>query len=302
MVYVLLILTAFFWGGTFVAGRILAAQVPPLSSSFLRFFIASTALALILLAGRNLPGLPTRQQLPKLLLLGFTGVFSYNILFFTGLQQISAGRAALIIATTPLIITMASSLVYKEKLSFTKISGILISLTGALFVISNGHLNLLFTGGFGQGELAIIGCVLSWTAYTVFGRSVLVEISPLNAVFYSSVAGSMMLLLPAVYEGLPGLLFSINTGSWAALAYLGIFGTALGFTWYYRGINAIGTARAAVFINMVPVFAILLSWLVLSETFKLSVIIGGLLVLGGVKLANSSGWTGKQPKQKSIDR
>ncbi|MEE4167155.1 MAG: DMT family transporter [Desulfocapsaceae bacterium] len=302
MVYVLLILTAFFWGGTFVAGRILAAQIPPLSSSFLRFFIASLALALILLVGRNMPGLPTRQQLPKLILLGFTGVFSYNIFFFTGLQQISAGRAALIIATTPLIITMMSALVYKEKLSFTKISGILISLTGALFVISNGHLSLLFTGGFGQGELAIIGCVLSWTAYTIFGRSVLIEISPLNAVFYSSVAGSMMLLFPAVYEGLPGLLFSISTESWGALAYLGIFGTALGFTWYYRGINAIGTARAAVFINMVPVFALLLSWLVLSETFKLSVIVGGFLVLGGVKLANSSGWTRKPSRQKSIDR
>ncbi len=302
MVYVLLILTAFFWGGTFVAGRILAAQIPPLSSSFLRFFIASLALALILLVGRNMPGLPTRQQWPKLILLGFTGVFSYNIFFFTGLQQISAGRAALIIATTPLIITMMSALVYKEKLSFTKISGILISLTGALFVISNGHLSLLFTGGFGQGELAIIGCVLSWTAYTIFGRSVLIEISPLNAVFYSSVAGSMMLLLPAVYEGLPGLLFSISTESWGALAYLGIFGTALGFTWYYRGINAIGTARAAVFINMVPVFALLLSWLVLSETFKLSVIVGGFLVLGGVKLANSSGWTRKPSRQKSIDR
>ena len=289
MIYVLLILTAFFWGGTFIAGKILAGQVPPVSSSFLRFFIASLALALILLAGRSLPQLPTKQQWPKLLLLGFTGVFSYNILFFTGLAKISAGRAALIIATTPLIITMMSALIYKEKLPFIKIFGILVSLTGALFVVSNGHLSLLFSGGFGQGELAIIGCVLSWTAYTIFGRSVLIDMSPLSTVFYSSIAGSIMLLLPAIYEGLPGLVFTLNGESWTALAYLGIFGTALGFTWYYRGINAIGTTRAAVFINMVPVFGVLLSWLILAETFKPSVILGGLLVLSGVKLANSNG-------------
>ena len=314
MIYTLLILTAFFWGGTFIAGKILAGQVPPVSSSFLRFFIASIALALILLAGRSLPRLPTRQQWPKLLLLGFTGVFSYNILFFTGLAKISAGRAALIIATTPLIITMMSALIHKEKLSLIKIFGILMSLTGALFVVSNGHLSLLFSGEFGQGELAIIGCVLSWTAYTIFGRSVLIEMSPLSAVFYSSIAGSIMLFLPAIYEGLPGLLLTINAESWTALAYLGVFGTALGFTWYYRGINAIGTIRAAVFINMVPVFGVLLSWLILSETFKPAVIFGGLLVLAGVKLANSAGRSEKRQKvcktetdlsraaEKSIDR
>ena len=297
MIYTLLILTAFFWGGTFVAGKLLAGQVPPLSSSFLRFFIATIALVLILFVNRNLPPLPPKQYWPKLLLLGFTGVFSYNILFFSGLEQISAGRAALIIATTPLIITLVSSLVYREKLTFIKIAGICLSLVGALFVISNGDLNLFFSGGFGQGELAIIGCVLSWTAYTIFGRSVLVGMSPLSSVLYSIVAGAAMLLLPAIFEGLPGLLHEISLESWGALVFLGIFGTALGFTWYYRGISTIGASRAGIFINMVPVFGLLLSWLILGETFRPSVITGGLLVLAGVILANSSGWKKGTPDQ-----
>lgn len=299
MIYTLLILTAFFWGGTFVAGKLLAGQVPPLSSSFLRFFIATIAFVLILFVNRTLPPLPPKQYWPKLLLLGFTGVFSYNILFFSGLEQISAGRAALIIATTPLIITLVSSLVYRERLTFIQISGIFLSLVGALFVISNGNLNLLFSGGFGQGELAIIGCVFSWTAYTIFGRSVLVGMSPLSSVLYSTVAGAAMLLLPAIFEGLPGLLDEISLESWGALAFLGIFGTALGFTWYYRGINTIGASRAGIFINMVPVFGLLLSWLILGETFKPSVITGGLLVLAGVILANSSGWKKGKPDKNS---
>lgn len=290
MIYALLIVTAFLWGGTFIAGKLLAGQVPPLSSSFLRFFIATTGLLLIMMVSRNMPPVPQRHHWVKLLLLGFTGVFAYNILFFIGLEQISAGRAALIIATTPLVITMVSAMVYKEELTMLKGSGIGLSLVGALFVISNGHLNSLFNGGFGQGEFAIIGCVLSWTAYTIFGRSLLDELSPLPTVLYSSAIGTAMLLLPAVWEGLPKLLFEIDIKSWTALSYLGLFGTALGFTWYYRGITAIGASRAGVFINMVPVFGVLLSWLILGETFKTSVIAGGLLVLTGVKLANSSGW------------
>jgi len=288
MTYILLILTALFWGGTFIAGRILAGQVPPLCSSFLRFLIAAIALLLILVLNRNLPPPPPRKCWFRLLLLGFTGVFSYNILFFTGLERISAGRAGLIIAATPLVITILSALIYRERLTLLNVAGILLALTGALFVISNGHISQLLSGGFGQGELAIIGCVLCWAAYTVFGRSVMIEMSPLSSVLYSILAGTAMLLLPALLEGLPGVLSTMSTQSWGALVFLGVFGTALGFTWYYKGIEAIGVSRASIFINMVPVFAILLSWLILSESFRPSVIIGGTLVLCGVRLANSS--------------
>ena len=82
------------------------------------------------------------------------------------------------------------------------------------------------------------------------------------------------------------MLFEIDTVRWNSLAYLGIFGTAIGFSWYYKGIRAIGTARSAIFINLVPIFALLLSWLILDESFKPSVITGGAMVLAGVFLAN----------------
>jgi drug/metabolite transporter (DMT)-like permease len=74
--------------------------------------------------------------------------------------------------------------------------------------------------------------------------------------------------------------------SWVSLAYLGLGGTALGFSLYYIGIKKIGASRAGIFINLVPVFSILLSWFILGETIRPAVLAGGLLVLTGVTMAN----------------
>lgn len=71
-----------------------------------------------------------------------------------------------------------------------------------------------------------------------------------------------------------------------AIAYLGIGGTALGFWWYYEAIKKIGASKSAIFINLVPVFALILAHFLLGESVKTSVIIGGLFILIGVTLTN----------------
>jgi len=222
-----------------------------------------------------------------LILLGMTGVFAYNVFFFYGLQHISAGRASLIVAGTPLVITVFAALFLRERLTFLKTCGVLVSLAGAVMVISNGHPGSLFTGGFGRGEQALLGCVLSWSAYSLIGRSVLRSLPPLAAVCYSSIIGTLLLAFPAAREGLfSHHLAAISALSWLSLAYLGICGTALGFSLYYKGIKKIGASRAGIFINLVPVFSLLLSWFILHETIRPAVLAGGLLVLTGVTLTN----------------
>ena len=167
-----------------------------------------------------------------------------------------------------------------------KAIGVLLSLMGAIMVISNGHPGSLLTGGFGAGEQALVGCVLSWSAYSLIGRSVLGTLSPLSAVCYSSIIGTFLLSIPAAREGLFVHLSTISSLNWASLAYLGICGTALGFSLYYQGIKKIGATRAGIFINLVPLFSIMLSWLILDESVKPIVMAGGFLVLTGVTLTN----------------
>lgn len=284
--YLSLILTMLLWGGTFIAGRLLAGSVEPASAAFLRFLIASAAMLVVTrLVDKKFILPPVKMWLP-LITLGMTGVFAYNVFFFNGLHHISAGRAALIVASTPLVITLFAAFFFRERLTSLKAFGVLLSLIGAITVISNGQPSSLLTGGFGTGEKALVGCVLSWSAYSLIGRSVLRTLTPLTAVCYSSLIGTLLLSVPAAREGLFHHLSTLSPQDWISLIYLGLGGTALGFSLYYQAIKKIGATRAGIFINLVPVFSILLSWLILGESIKSIVLIGGGLVLFGVALTN----------------
>lgn len=286
MVYLKLFLTAFFWGGTFIAGRSLAGTVGPFSAAFLRFAVAATFLVLLTwrLEGR-LPKLKPRM-LPGILLLGMTGVFSYNVFFFKGLSLIEAGRAAIIIANNPVLITLFSAVLFGERLTPAKGFGVFLSVTGAVVVITRGDLAGIFDGGIGVGELFIFGCVASWVAYSLIGKKVMAELSPLSAVACSAVIGAAALLPFALMEGLAGDASSYRAMDWVAIFYLGFFGTVVGFVWYYQGILQIGPARASLFINFVPISAVFLAFFLLGEPLTPSLAAGTLLVCTGVYLTN----------------
>lgn len=284
--YIKLILTAMFWGGTFVAGKIAAQNVGPFSIGFLRFAIASTLLlALTRKIEGRLPALKKSQIVP-IILLGLIGIFAYNVMFYKGLKIIEASRAALIIATCPIFISIFSSLFMKEKITAVRALGIAISVCGAAVVISEGHIGPIIGGGLGRGEMYIFFCVLSWTIYSLIGKGVMKEMSPLTAVSYSSVVGAAALSVPACLEGLIGNLAHQAARDWLCISYLGIFGTVIGFVWYYQGVERLGPTRAGLFINFVPVFGILCAWLILREQITSSLALGAALVISGVYLTN----------------
>ncbi|MCF8056812.1 MAG: DMT family transporter [Desulfocapsa sp.] len=287
--YATLVLTMLLWGGAFIAGRALAATIEPATAAFIRFAIATIALAFFTYLVDGKLSLPPRKQWLGILLLGLTGVFSYNILFFTGLQYIEAGRASLIIALNPLVITLFATLFLHESLSLRQFCGVILSLTGAVYVISNGNPGQILSGSFGRGELAILGCVISWSTYSLIGRAVLSTLSPLASVFYSSLIGTLLLLWPAQREGILHKIPAISLPDWTILLFLGFFATALGFSLYYQAIKKIGASRASVFINLVPLFSIILSWVILGESAKPLVITGGIILLTGVSLTNYRG-------------
>jgi drug/metabolite transporter (DMT)-like permease len=114
------------------------------------------------------------------------------------------------------------------------------------------------------------------------------NLSPLLTVTYACVIGTACLLPAALHEGILQSVSHYSPSVWLGLLYLGLFGSAVGFIWYYEGIKAIGPSRAGVFINFVPISAILLASLFLNEVVDASLVVGGMFVIAGVYFTNRS--------------
>jgi len=289
LTYLKLICVALFWGGTFIAGHIVAHAMPHIIAAAGRFLIASVLL--LALAWKREGGLPklNKSQIHATFALGATGIFAYNLCFFAALERMPAGRSALFVALSPIVTALSMALLFHERLNFKKWLGIAIAFVGAAIVITRGDLAGAasdISKSIGSGEIFMLGSVTAWTAYTILGRHALKGLSPIAATTYASLWGLGLLLLGSV-PALPKL--NPAEISWqviAAIAYLGIFGTVIGFVWYYEGVKSIGPARTAVFNNLVPVFGISMSALMLGEPILASMVIGGLLVIAGVSLTN----------------
>lgn len=285
-IYLLLVGTMALWGGTWITGKMLAGNMEPLSASFLRFVSAS-----VFLVGaawhqeKRFPKISLRH-LPHVAFLGLTGVFMYSWFFFKGLQTVPASRAALIVACIPVCVASTAALVFRERFGPMRIAGTLLSLAGVAVVLSDGDPVSLFTHGVETGDLLILGCVAAWTGYSIGGRVAMQHLQPARAVMWSCVLGSLFLLGPALQGGLVADVRNSTAVDWANILYLGVAATGVSYAWYYRGIQAIGPARAAIFINLVPVFAILFATLLLGESVAVSLLGGGAMVIVGVTLTN----------------
>ncbi len=274
------------WGGTFVGGKYVVASLTPLMGSFARYVIACVALlvAAFVLEG-GLPKL-TRQQLFGTLVLGLLGVFAYNLFFMGALARLPASRAALIIAMNPVITISLSSLLLGERLSPLRWVGVAVALTGVWIVVSHGDITSIASAGVGVGELFMLCAVTSWALYTVIGRQVLKGLSPLAATNYAALWGTLM--LGAVAAPRFGELRA-EQFDWkvvVSLLYLGILGTAVAFVWYYTSIKRLGASVSAIFTNLVPVFGVMISVLLLGESLLASMLIGGAVAICGVMMVS----------------
>ena len=288
-IYYKLVGSAVLWGGTWVAGRLLGRSMGPFSAAFLRFALASVFLYFLTarIEGRS-PRL-TRRELPWLLALAATGIFAYNALFFAGLRTVPAGRAALIVACIPSVVALFSGLLFKEPFPPLKLAGIALSFGGVGVIVSGGDVAALFAKGLSTGDLCIFGCVAAWAAYTLAGKKAMERIAPYSAVTWSCILGALMLLPPALAMGLTRDVAAAPPAAWGLVAFFGILATGFGFSWYYEGVKALGPTKAGVFINLVPVVAVFLGWLLLGEPLSPTLALGGGLVLGGVWLTNRQG-------------
>jgi drug/metabolite transporter (DMT)-like permease len=286
--YAKLVAVPAIWGGTFIAGRVLALAVPAAVGSLLRFVVAVAALlaAAWWLEG-GLPRL-TRRQLLGTLLLGATGIFAYNLFFLGALARLPASRTSLIIALNPVVTIAAASLLLGERMSPRRWLGVAVALAGVWIVISRGDVLGSVAGAVGLGELLMFGGVCSWAAYTLIGRRVLAGLTPLAATTWAALWGMAMLALAALPELDNVDVADLTLPVVLSVLYLGVLGTAVGFVWYYQAVQRLGASRTVIFNNLVPVFGATFGVLLLGEPLLPSMLLGGAIAVAGVMLVTKA--------------
>ncbi len=276
------------WGGTFIAAKYAVIDNTVEMAALLRFTAASLILLIILYKKMGTFPRLSRFQLIQIILLGLTGVTTYNLFFFYGLQTVEAGRGALIITSNPIWVALGSVIFFGQRYRLINIAGLIFCVFGVVVVLSKGQLETLFSSAIGLGELSLIGCAMSWSTYTLLGKYLMEShqpLSPLILVTYSSISGSILL---AIWMLVTGQSFSINPTIElvTAIAYLSFVGTVAGFIWFFDAVKIVGATKSSVFVFFVPVSAILFGYLLLDEQITISLSFGALMIVSGIYLVN----------------
>jgi len=263
--YLLLTLTVLFWSGNMVVGRGVRADLPPIALAFWRW-----AIAFLCVLPLALPHLKPQWHLLKqgwktLLLLGLLGVGGYNTFAYIALQYTVATNAVLLNSFIPIATIAISWAFLGKRLRRGEAIGVLVSLAGALTIIAHGDPAILATLSLNVGDVWMLGAVLVWAIYTVGLAWRPAGVDPMLMLGALTAIGLAALAPAYAWELAQGRHMNLHAGSVAALAYVGILPSFIGYIFYNRGVAEVGPNKASLFIHLMPVFGTLLSALFLGE-------------------------------------
>jgi drug/metabolite transporter (DMT)-like permease len=286
---------ALLWGASWPAGKLVAQHMAPLAGAAMRFSVAVVLLAIWLLVlrkdGRASLAKLNRHQWQGLALGGLVGVFGYALFFMYGLKLVPSGRASLVVTVNPVFTTLLAVWLFKERFNWKIGVGMFLAALGASVVLTHGAPWKLLIGDIGFGELLLLGCVFTWTGYSLIGRKLLAGIDALTATTVAALFGGLMLWAGSF--ALDGFSAAAAASQWSAevwfaLLFLAAGATVLAYSWYFEGISALGAGGAAAYISLVPVFGVLTSSIWLREPIDWSLAVGGLLAISGMAVMNKA--------------
>jgi len=296
----LLLLMALIWGTNYALVKSAFREIDPQAFNALRLVEASALMvAANLLVRRrrppaadaparadvasifHTPAPVTRQDWIRLAWLGLVGHCVYQFLFVGGLARTSVSNSSLLLATSPVAITLLSSIGGKERIGALHWAGMLLSLFGVYLVVGRGaHA----TSATLAGDLMILGSVLCWALYTIGARPLMARHSPVGVTALSMLIGAM-LYVPLAAPALARVDWpAVSLITWAKIVYSSAFAICVAYTIWYAAVRAIGSARTAVYSNLLPIIAMLTAHFWLHEPVGAAKIAGATAVLAGVAL------------------
>jgi drug/metabolite transporter (DMT)-like permease len=285
--YAALLAIATLWGTFPATGKLAVADLPPVFLTAARGVIASAFLVALLVrsGSETVRGLGP-HSIRSFVVLGVLGLWMSTQLSYIGYAYTTAANAAILQAATPVLVALGARAFLGERLRRRQQAGVALSALGVLVVVTDGRLLLLRVEDLRLGDFVTMVGLVSWTAYTLYGKRVILTHSPALTTTAAYVAGTALLVVEAA---LTAPLFPrpvMTARAWLVVVYHALLG-AIAHIWWYRTVERVGAARAAVFMNVTPIVGVFLAGALLAEPIGVWEILGVLLVLGGVALTTS---------------
>ena len=284
-IHLKLLLAAMIWGTTPTIWRVLSAYDAPFVVVCGRFVVASLFLLAFAAMSRQFVRI-ARHHWWRFLALGVTGIVLHNVLMLKSVEYTQATTVSIILALIAVQVVLIDWIFYRRRPDAWTLTGVVLAFVGAAWVLCEGRPATLLDMQLGAGELLAFLSGLAWAVYSVIGRELLTELSPLFVTMAASVIGVVMMLPFLAVQPEITLALLSDARAVGLIVFLGLLGSALGFLWYYEAVVHLGTVGAAVYINLVPIFGVMSAAVFLGEAVSTALIVGGVLVLAGLMLVN----------------
>lgn len=281
-VYLVLLVQSLFASGTHLVAKVAARDVEPFTLTLVRSLIAASAVSLLLLLRGRFPRI-RREDWPLVLFLAFLAIPLNQFLFLFGIRSTTPSNAALLYATTPILVVLFSRWLLGERLTGRKLVGVGLGFAGVAVVILERGVDASME--YVHGNLIIYVAVLAWGLYTVLGKRLIVQYGPLDASAITLLAGTLMFLPIGI---LPALRFdygSIGAWTWGQILYLGLITSVVAYLMWYYALARVEAGKVALFANLQPILTTVLAVLLLGQDVTVQFVLGGALAILGVIIA-----------------
>jgi drug/metabolite transporter (DMT)-like permease len=273
---------AFFWSFSFIWFKIAFLGYNPITVVIFRLAISALLILVIALATKRMQKI-ARKDFWLFVLMSFFEPFLYFIGESYGLKYISSTVAAVIVATIPLISPIAAWYFYKEKVKWMNAAGLILSFVGVGLVVLNGSFQFDAAPlGIGLEFMAVLAAI----SYSIVLKNLVGRYNTLSIIAYQNIIG-VLFFLPVWFllDFNDFLTRPFHAEAFRAIVLLAVFSSTLAFVFFTQSIRQIGVNRSNTFINLIPVFVAILSFFILKESLGMQQIVGIIIVVGGLFLA-----------------
>ena len=287
LAYLLLILTTLFWSGNFIVGKSASMyEIPPFSLNFFRWFFAGLILFPFTFREIFKKKEYIFENIGFFIILGITSITIFNSIVYYSLYYTQVISGILMISTIPVWILFFASVLKIEKTNIFQISGVILSLTGVLFIITKADINLIKELEFNKGDLSMVIGMLSWAIYSALLRKKNHPISQLATLEIIIICGFIFLTPIYFIEMSLGNKIVLELPFILTLSYVVLFPGIFAFLFWIKGIDIIGANRAGVFLHLMTIFGALMAIIILGEKFMFYHFLGAIFIIAGITLSN----------------